>query len=660
MLDQYVGNPDLSLSDLAKRERMSVRAYNICNTAGLHSLNTILDFYANKGTFAKLRNAGRLTEEELVGICHKYTEIIEEPDPLPMPEIVEPPSAKLSDLTAEQLAIVERHFQLRLDSLKARSLNVLKNIVPRIDTDAVTYESFFADPEHQKFNSFLNAGRVTINELLELRAEILQLAHDVANGLTETSIFAQNVALWKRRFGLSDEVVQKYRKDFFVRRFPLFRFLQDLFDKKLGLGERDLLLMQYRYNYYLGSSKVPFEEIAGQLNVTRERVRQLTVTVPSRIHDLVATIGLVYDFVNYEALYSRSRDLIVVDEEFAECINAREGVSFVSLFYATVFAAFLNETHDRVEEDFDEATEYLIRRELTTVFDFDAYLRDLADRTGSRIPETYTLIMSDYVMAFWSGDDHEHLERVSAVCELLAREEFGIDSDAEGNLILSRNTKRRLDERISEILAETGRPMHVEELSTVLNNRFPEFTTTPESVRSIVLRYDRFGRYEASSTYGLREWETQDANLKSGTFSDIAEQFLRKASGPQHQFDVADYVLQFRDSTRYSVIGTLKADVSQRFRFFDGGMIGLADKDYAGTDLSFRSLPGRLVETLTRLIKDNGNQVSLSRLIDYCVLHYRMPEQQAQLLFEQSIREEKFELLDNAIVRVPEENRHTT
>lgn len=411
--------------------------------------------------------------------------------------------------------------------------------------------------------------------------------------------------------------------------------------------------MKHRSRYYLDCQKLPYEEIAGQLDLTRERVRQLASKIPSKIHALIATVGFVYEFINYETLNDSRRDVIVVDKELVECINTREGVAFASIFYVTVFAVLLKESHERVERNLDGATEYLVHRELTAVFAFDLFLLDLDERSNSRIPETYTLVNNEHIKTFWIGENYEHLRRVSAICGLLACDEFGIDLDSDGNFVFSRNTPRRMHELISDILAESGKPMHVEKISAVLNRRFPKFSSTPNSVRSNLLIHDCFCRYETSSIYGLREWETHNADLKSGTFSDIAEQFLREASGPCHQYDVADFVLQYRESTRYNILSTLKADSLQRFKFLNDGMIGLVDENYSGTSPSLQSIPEGVVDALTQLIEANGNHVSLARLIDYCVLHYRMPEQQAQLLFEQSIRDGTFELLDNAVVGIP-------
>lgn len=644
--------PTVTLKHLADIEQMSVRAYNVCNENGLRSLDAILAFYRQKGTFTKLRNAGRLTEEELVGICQKYSDA-----PPEIPEQIEPqtaPSVDWAALDQEQLAAVERHFQMRLAALSVRSRGVLQFIMPRIDTSARAYAEFFADPKHRQPNSFANAGRVTIAELLELQAELVQLARTIHEGLVEQVMFEQTATLWKSRFDLPDADVVRYRQDFVVRRFPLFRFLQDLFDRRICVSDRDMLLMRHRYNYFLGAEKRKFDDLGTELGVTRERVRQMTLGIPSKIRELVASVGPVADFVNYEALYSRNRDLIIVDEEFAECINTREGVSFVAPFYATVFESFLKASHDRVEEDFDAATDYLVHKDLTAVFDFDAYLRDLSERVAARIPETYTLDMKEHPKRFWSGEDYTHLPRVAAVCEVLAREEFGLDADMEGNPVFRRNTKRLLHEHMADILEEAKRPLHVEEILKILQERQPGLTSSVETIRSVALRYDRFSRFDASSTYGLKEWEEEFSHLKRGTFSDIAEEFLRESIAPQHLFDVADHVMQYRSTTRNSVIGTLKADTSDRFRWFDGGMIGLKSKDYVGSELNYRSLSGRVFDSLARLIRDNGNQVALSRLIDYCVLHYRMPEQQARTLFERAILDGRFELREGELVGVAE------
>jgi hypothetical protein len=65
--------------------------------------------------------------------------------------------------------------------------------------------------------------------------------------------------------------------------------------------------------------------------------------------------------------------------------------------------------------------------------------------------------------------------------------------------------------------------------------------------------------------------------------------------------------------------------------------------------------PSRTCDSLACLINDNGNQIALSRLIDYCVLHYRMPEQQARTMFDRAIQEIRFELQEGEMVGVPEE-----
>ena len=97
-------------------------------------------------------------------------------------------------------------------------------------------------------------------------------------------------------------------------------------------------------------------------------------------------------------------------------------------------------------------------------------------------------------------------------------------------------------------------------------------------------------------------------------------------------------------------MGTLKADTTRRFRFFEGGMIGLRSKDYAALNTHYRTLSGRTLDNIMRLIRDNGNGIALPRLLDYCVLHYRMPEQQARALFERAIAEGRLSVDAEGIV----------
>ena len=65
---------NITLQTLVEIERMSVRAYNVCESAGLTSLRLIIQYYYNnkRSGFLSLRKVGKKSNEELISICLKY------------------------------------------------------------------------------------------------------------------------------------------------------------------------------------------------------------------------------------------------------------------------------------------------------------------------------------------------------------------------------------------------------------------------------------------------------------------------------------------------------------------------------------------------------------------------------------------------------------
>lgn len=62
------------LETIASIEKISIRSYNICKEAGLHSLRLIIQYFYNNRTngFLGLANCGNSSNQELTALCHKY------------------------------------------------------------------------------------------------------------------------------------------------------------------------------------------------------------------------------------------------------------------------------------------------------------------------------------------------------------------------------------------------------------------------------------------------------------------------------------------------------------------------------------------------------------------------------------------------------------
>ena len=63
---------NIRLNELMEIENLSIRSYNICLYSDLLMLKDILTFQNMHGDFKKLRNCGKISNQELIDVCNKY------------------------------------------------------------------------------------------------------------------------------------------------------------------------------------------------------------------------------------------------------------------------------------------------------------------------------------------------------------------------------------------------------------------------------------------------------------------------------------------------------------------------------------------------------------------------------------------------------------
>ena len=89
---------------------------------------------------------------------------------------------------------------------------------------------------------------------------------------------------------------------------------------------------------------------------------------------------------------------------------------------------------------------------------------------------------------------------------------------------------------------------------------------------------DKFIFFGRSSTYGLKEWENKKGNIKGGTIRELVIQFLQKKPGEIiHIDEIANYVIQFRDTSPSKILANLKLDAKGRFLFPSVKQVCLAE-----------------------------------------------------------------------------------
>jgi hypothetical protein len=158
--------------------------------------------------------------------------------------------------------------------------------------------------------------------------------------------------------------------------------------------------------------------------------------------------------------------------------------------------------------------------------------------------------------------------------------QFGLG--LHGNLIpFTRNTQKTLSDCALQALQKIGHPALLSGIKEKITEEYPEMDINIVSLRNTLTRNkDIFISFGRTSTYGLKQWETENKAIKGGTIRDIVEEFLKKRNEPCHLDSITRYVKKFRKTTFANIWGNLKLSGDTRFTFPKSYYVGL--KDHGG------------------------------------------------------------------------------
>ncbi|MEI8253963.1 MAG: hypothetical protein WCG25_09820, partial [bacterium] len=177
------------------------------------------------------------------------------------------------------------------------------------------------------------------------------------------------------------------------------------------------------------------------------------------------------------------------------------------------------------------------------------------------------------------------------VCKIIIQKTFEIPLKNDLHLVFEKRGVKSQKDYIYEILERKGSQMNAKEICKVLQEKCPNKRIIETSVRSIITNNKKlFISFSRTSTYGLKEWEQQNNNIKGGSIRSITVEFLQKQNTPMFCEDIAKYVLRYRKSNHHSVINNIQQDTSKIFRYFKGGYIGLSSKTYDEKNLNYKQL----------------------------------------------------------------------
>ncbi|PIP54867.1 MAG: hypothetical protein COX07_02980 [Bacteroidetes bacterium CG23_combo_of_CG06-09_8_20_14_all_32_9] len=587
-------NRNTSLTELKRIENISVRSFNICWYFNLRTVGDLLSFFEKKRTFITLKNCGIKSEAELVAICKKYKNYLKY---MKTPEKdIDEFFVKIHNLTIQQESILNNLIVIKLRNLSTRAFNALIKYLDNDITITSFYKRIFSHINFSFYN-IKNVGVGTVPELIKLQKEILELINSILSFRTEQELIKECfhsilIKYYQIQTNHYSEITSIFSK---IGKFPIFKTLQILIDNDYIFNKEIKIIFKFCMNYF---NKGNFSKLINQakiLNLSRERVRQKR----KFLYENFSNYFVILKDIDIRQTYLYDIDLnqpyIAIDNELVENINKTEDVNFNLLFINKMLSVVTQKTHSlignerykvlhirkRFMHNWNET--YLISNKLSNIFDFTQFVEDLEKHLKGKIRETYWLNFNQYLLQFYKSKSILKINLISEICEKILFREFSLVLDSKKNILFKRNTLKTLPDYIIELLEKKGHPLTVYEMFNILKKQIPERCKSIEVVRSSYHRIakDKIMCFGRTSTYGLKEWEKTNRNIKGGTIRKISKEYLNKFNKPKHINEIAKYVIRFRPTTNAkSIISNLKVDNSNWFVFYKNKYVGLKDKNY--------------------------------------------------------------------------------
>jgi DNA-directed RNA polymerase specialized sigma subunit len=258
----------MTIEEIYYSEDISVRSFNVCNDNDLKDLNAILKHYREHKTFGNLRNCGKKSNEELTDLCMKYIDYGGS-------QIVEPSKPEKQLITAissfnrTQREIVNSFIEINSNNLSNRSKNAITSFlngnlkIRNISERILTNDRF-------NFQAKKNVGTKTVTELKSFIHTITEFIEKVAEVDSENDL----VAL-RNRFFIEKTFSISYVPNEILESQSIFSLVDFLISKNAIFEKNESVIFQKAFKIFDNQQELTLDEIAEEINISRERVRQI-------------------------------------------------------------------------------------------------------------------------------------------------------------------------------------------------------------------------------------------------------------------------------------------------------------------------------------------------------------------------------------------------
>lgn len=614
----------MTIEEIYYSEDISVRSFNVCNDNDLKDLTAILKHYREYRTFDNLRNCGRKSNEELKDICLKYIDY--DSNQMVVPSKPEKQTiTNISDFTRTQREIVNSFIEINSNNLSNRSKNAITTFlngnlkIRNISEKILTNDSF-------NFQDIKNVGNKTVTELKSFIEFIIEFIEKVAEVENENDLVAlRNRFFIEKTFSISSIPIEILESQ------SIFSLIDFLISKNAIFEKNESVIFQKALKIFDNQPELTLEEIAEEINISRERVRQIRKGILENLFNNLQFVKNIEEDLYQKYGIDQNQNLINIDDDlniqFNEVNNTNFSIEFNTfIIYSYISDKFVlvGEIEDVLQPKYFNSRDhhnwdnfYLVKNNVSSFFNFIDFANDLDNRLSDRIEESYNFNFKSYLLSFFSSNNLDELDIASVVAENILNNEFGIYIDTDDNIRFNRNSQKQAYEYTYEALKLLGKPSKVNEITRKIEEMFPDYETNDAKVRASLKRQNGFVPIGRRSIFGLKEWEKELENFKGGTIRQIVAEYLNNNSSPQNYSDITSYVLQFRPKTNeYSIIQNIKLDESKTFIFFKNSFVGLLSKTY---DKTFVSM------TNSETIEKKSWEERYNELTEFLALNNRLP-----------------------------------
>ena len=578
----------MTIDEIYKKEEISVRSYHVCKYNNLDSVSDLKKYYYKNKSFAKLRNCGRKSNEELIDICYKYQDKDVENREIEIKK-ENPLKSIILNLTRVQREVINSFIFVNTNSLSVRSKNAISlhlknNLKVKSFTEKILLSESF------KIQNLNNVGAKCVPEIEDYISIIKNFIFEVSQTNDDKYLIAfKNKFLIQRTFDIPLVPTEILESE------SIFQLTDFLLNQDAFFDKTQTIIVKKALKLYINQKELTLDNIAEQVDLSRERVRQIRNLCLEDLFNKLLFISNFNDDLFQKYSIDTESNYVEINTDVLDKINNSNNTYFSREFITYILSAYLKDSFKIVGnyEDvlqpkyFNSRTRhnwinfYLVNKELATEIDFTSLTNDISNRISDRIEESYSFNFKSYLSKFLTNNNIDVLDLLFPIGEKIINEEFEIYLDLDENINFKRNTNRQVHEYAYEALEHLGKPSKVKEIFEKVIALHPNYDTEEAKIRVSMKRKNGFVPIGRKSVFGLKKWERELENFKGGTIRDIVEEYLMEFPVPKHISEITEYVLIYRPkSNQYSILQNLKLDESGLYIFFKNSHIGLVTKKY--------------------------------------------------------------------------------